>query len=377
TASCVCHAELSLPFPSLIKEIQPTISVYSPTGNPKCFRLVGGGTGTTRDIVALSNGQGAFDSERIIFIVHGFKDNENTEWLHVMKNALVKERQQTVVIFGWGGGSDLPNINYKKALANIQTSAIWLGEIITELRKMKPSAYIWGIGHSLGSHLLGLAGRSSPGAFDRITALDPAGPFLETRNLNLRLRRTDAAFCDVIHSDGCTPETNANCWVAPNNHYGTLVPLGSIDFYPRYGQVPPVTNPLDIYRSHERAVDLFILSITHQGLFRTNETLDGSPGIGQLIATRQVSVTAEMGYWANAAFIPGATDSRVNFYVNQEIMSVVDRNLSHAHKPGMKHHRKRDLAETIDCEALPSTGANYIGNAIVIASTLLSAHLLL
>lgn len=34
---------------------------------------------------------------------------------------------------------------------------------------------IWGIAHSLGAHLLGLAGRHSGHAFDRITGLDPAG----------------------------------------------------------------------------------------------------------------------------------------------------------------------------------------------------------
>lgn len=168
----ICHAEeISLPFPSLIKEIIPTISVYSPVrgGNPQCFRLVGGGTATTRDLVAVSNGHRAFETGRVIFLVHGFRDNEQSEWLHDLKNSLMKEREQTVIIVGWGGGADLPNINYKKALANIQTTAIWLGEIVTELRTMKPSIFIWGVGHSLGAHLLGLAGRGSPDTFNRIT----------------------------------------------------------------------------------------------------------------------------------------------------------------------------------------------------------------
>lgn len=132
------------------------------------------------------------------------------------------------------------------------------------------------------------------------------------------------------------------------------VPLGTIDFYPRYGLLPPTTNLLDIYRSHDRAVELFKISIAHKGLFRTNETLDGSPGIGQMIATRQVPVTAEMGYWADTAFIPEATDHRVNFYVNQEIMAVADRMRDMSRNSGMKHRRKRDLVEAIDCLALPS-----------------------
>lgn len=100
-----------------------------------------------------------------------------------------------------------------------------------------------------------------------------------------------------------------------------------------------------------------MISITHQGLFTTNETIEGSPGIGQLIATRQVPVTAEMGYWADTAFIPGATDSRVNFYINQDTMTRADRLTGDMpRKPGMNHRRRRDLSQSIDCTALPSSG---------------------
>ncbi len=37
---------------------------------------------------------------------------------------------------------------------------------------------IWGVGHSLGKHLMGQAGRKSK-VFTRITGLDPAGPSFE------------------------------------------------------------------------------------------------------------------------------------------------------------------------------------------------------
>lgn len=166
---------------------------------------------------------------------------------------------------------------------------------------------------------------------------------------------SDAVFVDVIHSDGCTSEMTTECWVVPNNHYGTLAPLGTIDFYPRYGLVNPVANPLDVYRSHRRAVDLFLISITHQGLFATNEILDGTPGFGQIIVTRQVSEIAEMGYWADTAFIPeDHQDHRVNFYINNEKMTRADRLSDSRQKVGMKHRRRRDLSQPIDCVALPS-----------------------
>lgn len=79
-----------------------------------------------------------------------------------------------------------------------------------------------------------------------------------------------------------------------------------------------------------------------------------------------------MGYWADTAFIPGATDSRVNFYVNQDIMSIADRMRDMPRKAsGMKHHRKRrDLSQTIDCVLLPSSGgvSKYVGNIITMGS---------
>lgn len=70
-------------------------------------------------------------------------------------------------------------------------------------------------GHSLGAHVCGLTGkllRNSGLTFDRISAMDPAGPLFFNdvpypwNGLNVtsasRLNRSDAHLVDVIHTDG-------------------------------------------------------------------------------------------------------------------------------------------------------------------------------
>src|SRR6185437_15598028 len=71
------------------------------------------------------------------------------------------------------------------------------------------------------------------------TGLDPAGPCFEKRKDTKELRKTDAPFVDVIHTDGYFPWIDPRDWISPVNHYGTLIPLGTIDFYPNYGYKQP------------------------------------------------------------------------------------------------------------------------------------------
>lgn len=61
------------------------------------------------------------------------------------------------------------------------------------------------VGHSLGAHLAGQAARllkEKHGlVVKRITGLDPAYPCFENDSASLRLRKTDAEFVDVIHTN--------------------------------------------------------------------------------------------------------------------------------------------------------------------------------
>uniref|UniRef100_A0A182J5J4 NEDD8-activating enzyme E1 catalytic subunit n=1 Tax=Anopheles atroparvus TaxID=41427 RepID=A0A182J5J4_ANOAO len=97
-----------------------------------------------------------------------------------------------------------------------------LADGLKGLIKYVPLEKIHLIGHSLGAHIVGAAGRyfqySTNKTIPRITGLDPANPcFNEGESLS-GIQRGDAEFVDIIH-------TNAKV-------LGKRDPIGDADFYP-------------------------------------------------------------------------------------------------------------------------------------------------
>lgn len=78
------------------------------------------------------------------------------------------------------------------------------------------------IGHSLGAHISGYAGRTfhdiTNKTLPRITGLDPARPCFNEGERLSGLQRGDATFVDIIHS-------NAGI-------LGIKDPIGDVDFFP-------------------------------------------------------------------------------------------------------------------------------------------------
>ncbi|XP_073835423.1 lipase member H-like [Musca autumnalis] len=78
------------------------------------------------------------------------------------------------------------------------------------------------IGHSLGAHIVGFAGRHyrhlTNCTIERITGLDPARPCFAVNSIFPRISVGDAGFVDIIHFD-------------PDN-FGIKEPIGDVDFYP-------------------------------------------------------------------------------------------------------------------------------------------------
>ena len=94
-----------------------------------------------------------------------------------------------------------------------------------------PAASLHCVGHSLGAHTCGFAGKSLAKlglGLERISALDPAGPlFLKTffrggvnteDDAAARLTASDADFVSAIHTDAM--------------FYGSRVAVGHVDMYP-------------------------------------------------------------------------------------------------------------------------------------------------
>lgn len=123
--------------------------------------------------LALLNG-GFLDSARLVLITHGFHNNFDTDWLHSYKDDILnrtaanKGQEHTVAILGWGGGADLLVFRYRQAASNVMTVGHWLANYTRAISEVKRGLLIYGIGHSLGAHVMGVAGRESK-ALSRIT----------------------------------------------------------------------------------------------------------------------------------------------------------------------------------------------------------------
>lgn len=135
-------------------------------------------------------------------IVPGFNNNiDNAKYLTKMKNEFLKYEDLNVIIVDWRKGNGLP---YSQAVANVRITGMMVGKFI-EMATNKTDANIDSfhlIGHSLGAHLIGMAGKYLNGSLKHITGLDPAGPFYEgLTDPASRLWHTDAKFVEAIHTD--------------------------------------------------------------------------------------------------------------------------------------------------------------------------------
>ncbi|EDV97373.1 GH14732 [Drosophila grimshawi] len=139
---------------------------------------------------------------------------------------------------------------YKWSAFNTDLIGEHLAVGLQHLVEVMPFIEIHLIGHSLGAHIMGKAGRSferlTGHLVARITGLDPAKPCFRYEKALPGLMRGDAKLVDIIHSN-----------------IGILAkrdPMGDIDFYP--GGVHPIKpGCLSIGCSHTRAVEYFAESV--------------------------------------------------------------------------------------------------------------------
>ncbi|KAG8191717.1 hypothetical protein JTE90_008782 [Oedothorax gibbosus] len=195
-------------------------------------------------------------------IVHGYYSllPQNSSY-HEMKDALLKQGSYNVVLVNWTSSNQPP---YTQAVANARVVAAQLAHVINTLeitRGLQPSL-VHLIGHSLGAHLVGFAGKRIKG-FGRITGLDPAGPCFRKADSG-RLHSGDAVFVDVIVTNGASYKDQGS---------GLYESVGDITFYPNGGRQQPGCEPPEGTPqkdrqsyindcSHLRPVDLFTSSET-------------------------------------------------------------------------------------------------------------------
>ncbi|XP_078681672.1 pancreatic lipase-related protein 2-like [Branchiostoma floridae x Branchiostoma belcheri] len=162
------------------------------------------------------------------FIIHGFKNSGDVPWILNMANALLQAEDVNVFAVDWreGASPGLTGKNYLQARRNCMTVGRTVGKFVHELGQPASMTHI--IGHSLGAHAAGFAGKAAKSrglTVARISGLDPAGPLFRRARADNRLDRSDATFVDVIHTDIFL--------------LGKLKPIGHVDFYPNEGWLQP------------------------------------------------------------------------------------------------------------------------------------------
>ncbi|XP_054729129.1 vitellogenin-3-like [Anastrepha obliqua] len=132
--------------------------------------------------------------------------------------------------------------------SSLNTDAIgaFIAEGLELLTAVVPLQNIHLIGHGLGAHIVGAAGRyysyNTGKLVPRITGLDPAKPCFNEGSALSGLMRGVAEFIDVIHSNPGV--------------LGKREPLGDVDFYPG-GLDPLPTGCFDVICAHARAWEYY------------------------------------------------------------------------------------------------------------------------
>ncbi|XP_062989326.1 pancreatic lipase-related protein 2-like [Elgaria multicarinata webbii] len=167
------------------------------------------------------------------FVIHGYESTGKYGWVVDLCLVLLGVEDINCIAVDWEDGA---KCTYFIAASNIRVLGAVTAYLIHNFMKMyqySPSQ-IHLIGHSLGAHTAGEAGRRLRGigekfrGIGRITGLDPAGLGFEGFPDLVRLDPSDAEFVDVIH-------TNAGQF--PRIGFGMLNATGDLDFYPNGGKV--------------------------------------------------------------------------------------------------------------------------------------------
>jgi len=201
------------------------------------------------------------------------------------------EKSVNVILVDWSGLAaftgvdDWDNFVYDLAARNSIDVGEFLGMCLAGLSNQfgVSGSQIHLAGHSLGSHLMGKAGRifqqiqNNGELIGRLSGLDPAGPrFVDGPLLDAIpelaeniLTKESAAFVDIIHTNGGFEP----CVVCSTDfRSGTILELGHMDFYPSGGSVQPGcvfgidARPFGLC-SHRRAVYYYLHSIWEPALF--------------------------------------------------------------------------------------------------------------
>lgn len=163
--------------------------------------------------------------KKIVFIAHGWIEKLATvDWMVALRDAYL-ERGTDVIIIDWRRGN---GIHYWQSMANVRIVGAMIGKAVMN----------WGIhertlivGFSLGAQIAAEAGQYTQAngniKIDECHGLDPAGPFYDGCDEDIRLDKSDCRLVQVIHTSA---ESNPVIGAASLN-FGTYYKSGHCDFW--------------------------------------------------------------------------------------------------------------------------------------------------
>ncbi|XP_026209461.1 inactive pancreatic lipase-related protein 1-like isoform X1 [Anabas testudineus] len=181
---------------------------------------------TTDQTIQASNYNGI---RKTRFIIPGYLVTGDEDWPQEMCKVMVKSENVNCIAVEWKKGV---KTLYAQAVNNARVVAAQVASMITFLMdsyKQAPEKFHI-IGHSLGAHIGGDVGSRITG-LARITGLDPTEPYFQDTDASVRLDTSDAAFVDVIHTDGLPFNSKLGL--------GMSQFVGHIDFFPNGGELMP------------------------------------------------------------------------------------------------------------------------------------------
>ncbi|CAL1269472.1 unnamed protein product [Larinioides sclopetarius] len=166
-------------------------------------------------------------SRKTKILIHGYTvELKPGNLFQLIKDSLLLEDSYNVIIVNW---TQYNQGLYPFAVKNGYLVGIEVGNFINFLTNEKgvDPTDVHLIGHSLGAHVSGVAGKQVPN-LGRISGLDPAYPLYKLNVTFDRLTDSDADFVDVIHCSNGVIDNGSK-------GYGIPYPIGQINFYPNGG----------------------------------------------------------------------------------------------------------------------------------------------
>ncbi|KYN04718.1 Pancreatic lipase-related protein 2 [Cyphomyrmex costatus] len=204
-------------------------------------------------------------------IIHGWKGNCESTVCTEIRDAYLQIGDYNIILIDWRATA---NHLYAKSARSAPFVSQYIALLIDFLENNasldpKKTAII---GYSLGGHIAGLSARFATSKIREVVALDPAGPYFESRESEERVDKTDAILVQVIHTS--------------IRFMGIKSAIGTSDFYVNGGEEQPgcgrirwIGDLIAIACAHFRALEYYIESVLNPRSFRAGKVFMGGSSL--------------------------------------------------------------------------------------------------